>query len=183
MNSEELFRRTFADLKIKVASNDEYELLRAAGLIRQLIIDGDVSLANTVKKPYGIKLRFRYVDATQGYSGAILALNPMTWTIQDGIDPETMLTNGHVTEGSLDDFLSAPVLVKEGSHFSVKDNVTYVANVMGGVHAGKAKTPEHESMTKIAYRFDDIPSAVNQIKSIGRVVVSGLSPISDAMAL
>ncbi|MDT0608049.1 hypothetical protein [Croceitalea rosinachiae] len=182
MTNEEFYQRTIKDLQSKIESEDEYQLLRASALIRQLLVDGDVSLALVVKKPYNLKLSFRYNNTKAGYSAAIIATNPLSWSLQDGLDPETLITRGEIIDGTLDDFLSNIILIHNSEYLSVKDVITYAANVMGGVHAGKAKNTNHEIMETISIKFGNIAAAANQIKSIGRVILRALEPLNQVIA-
>ena len=51
IDSEALFLRTLDDCRSAIAGEDEYELLRSTGLLRQLLIDGR-PLVDVVNQKY-----------------------------------------------------------------------------------------------------------------------------------
>ncbi len=62
MNDEALFIRTLNDLHKSINSDDEYEVLRASALIRQLFLDGSNSLFDRVNRTHRTKLLFEIAE-------------------------------------------------------------------------------------------------------------------------
>jgi hypothetical protein len=52
---DELFLNTLKDLRAKANSNDRYQLIKASGLLRLLLLDG---LVDRVNSKHRIKLKF-----------------------------------------------------------------------------------------------------------------------------
>lgn len=95
MDSRLLFLSTLEDLESRLQDPEgEYKMLRAAGLLRQLILENPPLMA-TVNKVHGIKLKFRVTrhPARLGFviddRGVAHTMPRGTMSfILDGIDPE-----------------------------------------------------------------------------------------------
>jgi hypothetical protein len=59
MRTNVLFLSTLDDLEKSISSNDDYTLLCASKLIRQLFLDGANSLVDKVNKNYKLKLKLK----------------------------------------------------------------------------------------------------------------------------
>lgn len=179
MDRKRLFISTIDDLRNKVESNNEYEILKASGLIRSLLIDSN-NLIDEVNKEFRLKLTFTYADSTQGYSAEMIKMmQPDQWAVLDGFYPGSQITNAvNVTTGR-DPLLSQMVLINNGERLSVKDVIKYAANVLGGIHAGKVKQGDvkDEALEKLTGLFGNLPTALLQLKAIAHVILDGLEPL------
>jgi hypothetical protein len=167
MTNEDLYRFTLIDLEQKIEKATEYDLIRACGLLRHLILDGG-SLVHIVNRPYKLKLRFIVSDQTEipPFPHNRLWINPMA------------TDNSKTVELSLDEFLNRKVLITEGETFFVKDIITTAAHVRGGVHSGTSNSKidmlmNFEKTVLTRYRID-----LMAIKSICRIVLTGLTPLA-----
>src|SRR5437764_385945 len=85
-NVDNLFLHTLKDLQAKISSNDHYEVLMAAALLRKLIIDKN-SLVDQVNIHRRLKITFT-INAKKPLDETGLVF----WSVQDGFDPTTALT-------------------------------------------------------------------------------------------
>jgi hypothetical protein len=82
---DNLFLNTLKDLQTKITSNDSYQMLMAAALLRKLLIDGN-SLTEQVNRNRRLRLAFTFNDKKPlDETGLIF------WSIQDGFDPDTSI--------------------------------------------------------------------------------------------
>jgi len=118
MNEELLFVRTLDDLHGSINSNDEYEVLRASALIRQLFLDGSNSLVDRVNRKYRHKLEFEVVEQTPPN---IPGLSFNIWGAVDGIDPRAMPLHLPRAKKKRDGFFAMIVAVIEGHEYSIRE--------------------------------------------------------------
>ena len=176
MNDEGLFIRTLDDLHISINSYDEYEVLRASALIRQLFLDGSNSLVDRVNRKYKFKIEFETVEYAppdkhgQGFN---------IWAVIDGIDPKAVPPHLPRVKKKRDSFFSMIVAIVEGHKYSIRELVLFVANVMGGVHSGSMQDEreKHLAQLKDVYLFYRISLALLFIRAIGRIILESLRPL------
>src|SRR5260370_27107482 len=80
---DDLFLHTLKDLQTKISSNDQYEILMAAALLRKLLTDEN-SLVELVNRNRRLKVTFTINDK-KPLDEASLDF----WSLQDGFDPDT----------------------------------------------------------------------------------------------
>lgn len=179
--NENLFINTLKDLKNKLASADDYEILGISGLLRKLLIDGN-PLAHQVNRQYKQKLEFEigvdnnFDDFEKGKMSSL-----EFYSVQDGFDPKTSRPGKISRKVNLDAMLRTPLMLVNGRTYTVRDIILFEANIMGGVHAGTPKSEQEEVIAKIAKEISlgGYRSSLRQLKAIGRVVLMGLSPLVD----
>src|SRR5262245_20723045 len=117
MTPEQLFVRAYDDLDEKSGSKDEYILLRAAAVLRQLLLE-EHPLVHKVNRSERLQLKFRF-----GLLGELPPdiPQPVTHVLQEGIDHETIPTMNvnFVKNGDMKTFLSNPIVRHEGQTFTV----------------------------------------------------------------
>jgi hypothetical protein len=103
-----------------------------------------------------------------------------SWFIGDGLSPELMAE----FPGPIESVgLQVRVMIWEGEDITVRDLIDHVANVVGGVHAGKpldAKQMKLNGLAQIA-SFGGMDSVIFCLRSIVLVVVEALRPLRDAI--
>ena len=73
MEANLLFLQTLRDLRERVESGTQYDMVRATALLRQLLLD-DSPLVHQVNKVFQLKLRFEVCG--RRYTESVLKLNP-----------------------------------------------------------------------------------------------------------
>lgn len=176
MNDKELFVRTIEDLHRSINSNDEYEVLRASALIRQLFFDGSKSLVDKVNRQHKHKFEFEVIEHTPPN---ISGLNFNIWAVIDGIDPRVTPLHLPRVKKNRDSFFGMTVAIIDGHEYSIKDLVRFVANVMGGVHLGHIENEKHANLDRLKelYIFSDVNLALLFIRSIGRIILESLKSL------
>jgi len=174
-----LFLRTLDDLAEKVKSSDPYDLLAISAILRKLLLDGD-PLVHQVNKIRRIKLFF-FIGLPPDFSSQIPKIS--NWSIQDGFDPETGRPGRPTATVTMDGLLSAKILMLNRKIFTVRDIIKFEANIKGGIHAGQ---PKEQSEYEIDYAAKYISMfgerfSLHQMRSMGRVVLQGLSPLKEAI--
>src|ERR1700736_3747023 len=134
-----LYLDTIADLEAKLAAGDSYSLLRASGLLRQLLVDGGrlVDLARA-----GLHVKYNFVVAD-----TMIHTLPNVVFGMINIDPGDAEGQPSRTLDR-DGFLRFPCLVFQGQIIRVIHVIKTCANVLGGVHAGKPK-PEDKAILEV----------------------------------
>lgn len=176
MELEELFIHTVDDLRTKVEAGDDYSILRATALLRQLLMDGH-SLTHQVNRTYRIRLGFEVCG--RSYRDIMLSTNPDFYSSLDGIHKSGLLA-GSVEPISLDQLLSEPVLVSDGQVFTVGDLIRHGANVDGGVHRGQPRNDLEQALSDLANgSFMVAGQAINyrQLRPIALIMLDGLEPV------
>ena len=146
MTPDELFIRRLDDLHLSINSGDEYEVLDASGIIRQLFLD-DHPLVDQVNKNHRQKLQFRVNQPIFPDIPGIPA--PDIWCEIGSIDPRRFPQLGESSVLNRNPFLGLLIGRVQGHDYSVKDIISFVANVAGGVHAGSPKNAKDEALNKL----------------------------------
>jgi hypothetical protein len=114
----------------------------------------------------------------------VLADSPKYWSIQDGLDPETSLTEPEPAEVTRDEFLATVIMRVRDQEISVKDTILHTANVVGAVHPGKPPPRRRDTAELLeemaaGLRIGGYRPDIRSLQAIGRVVVSGLIPLRE----
>ncbi len=169
---ERFFLNTLRDIEQKLVAYDRYALIRASGLIRQLLLEGLVHRAN---RTHRVPLTFTTIDFTTGPPGA-----PKEHWLD--LDPDPFPGAATVT-CSLDQFLAAPCLTWGGVSATVRDVISVCANAKGGVHLGIARTEREQSLLdwdQILVVTGEEPSLAALV-GICRVTLVGLNNLVAAL--
>jgi hypothetical protein len=166
MTHDQLFLKTLDDIKIKM-NGDEYDLIKACGLLRHLICD-KTSLLEIVNREYRLKIVFTVCDKTP----------PDNYLFAYWVDLSYLKEKTKTV--SVDEFLSLRMFTFVDMCFSVKDIIRVGSHVQGGVHSGEAENPDHKVLSVLddkVFRQQDFGK--KSIKSICTVVLSGLEPLKN----
>jgi hypothetical protein len=171
---EEHLLRTLRDIDEKLVVGDRYSVLRASGLLRQLLMDGN-PLVHVVSRKYRVQIVFRTLD----FHEPVPVEPEAHWRV---LDPSPF-PGAKTTDCTLSQFLAAPCLKWTGALASVHDLISVCANAMGGVHLGKAKT----SAEQVLLDWDEAVTvlgeqpSVTTIAGICRIVLRAMKPLVDAL--
>jgi hypothetical protein len=179
--AEQFFLATVKDLDLKLANASPYELIRAAALLRQLLLDG---FLNRVTRKYRTRVRFRVFDpasvAQLRSSLDQLTVGASWWNP----DPSLLPNNSqNVVDMKLDEFLATEILTWKSQRATVKDVIRACANAKGGVHFGDADNPREQ----LILDFDDANAgdtkemSVSALAGICRAALKALAPVVEAI--
>ncbi len=172
---DRFFAETVRDIDVRAVEGTPYEKVRAAGLLRQLLLDGPSSLVDQVNRRYRSRLRFTIIDSRQ-----VPPANPLYhWR---SLDP-TSLPNAATVEVSRDQLLAAPVLDFNGMTASVLDVIRVCANAMGGVHL---RAPDGAAQSGLldwdtAVRLLGERPSLAALVGICTIVLRGMKPVVAAL--
>jgi hypothetical protein len=172
-DEEHFFLSTLQDIDFKTAAGDRYSLIRASGLLRQVLLDKFLHMVN---RNYKLPIKFNTIDF-HNKPPTDIAISAH-W---QNLDP-SYFPGAKTIQCSLDQFLGAPCLVFQGNEATVKDLIKACANAKGGVHLGKARISE-----QIVLDWDEAITLIGQepslmaIRGICRVVLTGLKDLALEM--
>jgi hypothetical protein len=150
-----MFLETSKELEARLIKASRYDYIKSCGLIRQLLIDGDKSLALLISKKYGIKLVF---------STTIAGSNKLM---------------------NLDTFLSNESFYNGKSSMTNRQVLLTYANVMGGVHLGKplAKNPEQSSLIELDQRVivNEKATSIETVRALCIIILNALYPMVESI--
>jgi len=179
MNSDQLLVATLSELKRYVEVGDDYTMLRAAALLRQLLMD-ESPLVHQVNRAHRLKLRF--LVCGRRYAEVVLADGPIFYSALAGIHRSG--TTGHQAEMlPLGEFLAAKVLKLGPCTLTIADLISISANVLGGVHKGPPNTQKEQALeqfNQVVTAFGH-PISAAQMKPVVLVVLDALEPLANAV--
>ena len=189
LDAEKLFVSTLDDLAARTSGEvTEYSLLRAAGLLRQLLLDGNPLVHQAARRHPDVPIRFQVrVDKLDH------AHEMQYWL---GLDPETAPPErGATRDVDLQGLLAVPVILLDRGRtiLLLKHVITWAAHVSGGIHRGRPREREIEHRAFEAFPVklglhreaapaeQDIPMELEYIRVIAPVVLRGLEPLRRAI--
>jgi hypothetical protein len=177
---EALFLRTIEDIEKWLVDPDPYEVLRIAGHIRKLFLNG-FPLVDQVNISHKIKLLF---EVTVPADRTDRKPYPAFWAIHDGLDPDTAPSQNKRCALTREQFFQTVVLMMDGEKYTVQDVVLFEANVMGRVHPGAARTEKERALRKVnaISSVGSSTSALRQLQAIARIVLKSLEPLRLAVS-
>lgn len=177
MSEEEiLFLETYKDIEKRVNEKNPYEILQISALVRKLFFD-DFPLVDQVNRSYKEKLVFEITKTQPYYPGSPA---PTYFSAQDGLDPATARPGKQILQVKRDEFFRTPILLVNGKECSIRETILFEANIMGGVHAGLARTDNEKALKQLdnlsvgGYR-----TSLRQLKAIARVILKALKPLKE----
>lgn len=170
----DLFLETLDDLAARMASGTWYDAIRAAGLLRQVLLDGD-RLVHVVNRAFHLKFSFVVIDHTD----PVPVLPDYHWV---NLDP-TNFAGARTRRVNLDALLASPCLTVKGVTATVADLITACANAKGGIHLGRTRTVEGAAILdwdEAIRLLGEVPSTV-AVRGLCGVVLEGLRPLAAAV--
>lgn len=171
---EYLFLSTVADIDRKVKEGSRYNLIRAAGVLRQLFLDA-IPLVYVVNRVYRLKIEFEMLD---------YRWEPVLSPVARSICLDSSFFPGAKTfKSNLKGFLNAPCFRIEDKTATVRDLIHVCAHVKGGVHLGKAKTFKENVVVDWDRMFllSGMDPSLAAIAGVCRVALKGLKPLVQAI--
>lgn len=179
MDVDSLFLASVKDLERYAAAGDDYSMLRAAALLRQVLMD-ESPLAHQANRERRLRLRFPVCG--RKYAETVLAAGPVFYSRLGAIHRSG--SQGHdLEEIPLDAFLSTTVLKLGNNVVSVGDLISISANVLGGVHRGAARGAKEQSVEDFNRRVVAFgqPITAAQMRPVILVALEGLQPLVGAI--
>jgi len=177
-NREQLFLKTLADLEATAANPEWYDLIKASGLLRLLLLEGD-ALVHQVNRNYGLKLEFSFHALPKVGQENVLA----AWTrVSKSANPND---KRETQTGSLDDFLTAGCLGLRGRILTVRDVIRANAHLKGGVHVGRLREKDvGEAGVLVMDRMLNVGGAeasLAVLRDIIQVTLEAVKPLAEVV--
>ncbi len=153
---ELFFLSTIVDIQNKIESNADYDMIRAAGLLRQIFLDGSNSLLSKIKGQASV--HFTITDNTDP-----LPLEPKL-TISSLFPHNYKAVKKR--DVNIDEFLCEPCYISEDKIITVKDIIKACANGKGGIHHGEIKSGKRMEEEKFVLEFDNETTVLGKEPSI-----------------
>ena len=171
---EELLVETIKDIQSKLSQPSHYNLLRAAGMLRQLFLD-EIPLVHQINRDYRTQLKFQLIPFSDD-----LPEPPETHWCDISPDYGPPLPT---IECTLDQFLKTRCLKYNLQSFTVYDVITCCSHVLGGVHAGAPKTEREKNLLSLQeeIRIGGHSMIDSTLKGIALVALWGCVPLLHAM--
>ena len=167
LTHEELFVYTIQDLRTKIKLNTPYDLVRACGLCRHLLLD-ESPLVHQVNKKYRLAITFNIAD----YSNTPLSHDHKG---SGGRTIEPLVEQTKIAK--ISDFLKTKVLYYGSHEFTVKEMILAASHYFGGIHSGKPDLKlKHLSMLE-RYSNTEMKMSLWMIRSICKVILNSMEPL------
>jgi len=167
--NEYIFIRALNDIEKKVLGGEKYNIVKAAGVLRQLLLDAS-PLAHLVNKTFRIKFEF------------IVVTLPERKCIHNELDVFLINRNSYPAlvkthEVNLSAFLKTNIISIKELNYSVNEIIDYICHVRSGIHSRSAKTDKE---LKLDTALNDELIA-NIFSEIAVIVYTGLSGLRLAI--
>jgi hypothetical protein len=175
-HSEWLFLSILDDLDTKTAHPDKYGLIKASGLLRQLLLDEN-PLVIQVNRAYKLNLVFTFRALPKiGQDDLIVA-----WMrLPKGNNPCDV---SQATTAGLSTFLGAGCLGLAGRVFTVREVILANAHVKGGVHAGRSRDGGVAGVVVLdqILNVGGAEASLATLRDIISVTLEGVKPLAEAV--
>lgn len=174
MDIDRLFLDTLADLESRTQPDaSEYDLLRAAALLRELLVDASPLVDQVNRTPrttVRFRLRVKSPDPAHEFE---------MWL---AIDPSAKV-DVPIQELDLRELLRVPLVFLPTSRITIRQVITLAANVRGGVHRGTPKDPAHKAFERfrLKVRHGDMPFELLLVAGIAKIALTGLEPLRNVV--
>jgi hypothetical protein len=170
MNHDELFLHTMNDLRERIKKGKEYDLIRACGLIRHLILDPD-SLYNLLNETLKIDVQFKVAIHDTHLEG-----KPIEWR-----NPRSTIHNPHEFL-SIAKFKNWKVVMIEAYNYNIEELIRIASHKKGGVHSGR---PEKKHLALFEFEKQGLQGKyrldLEALNSICKIVVEALEPLEKVI--
>lgn len=174
-NEEQLFIATLVDLQQKFEKGDHYSLLKASGLVRQLLLDGN-PLLHQVNRLHHLKLKFQiiqYEDPPFSPETYIPSLSPSSGS------------DGTILQLDLSAFIKTECMKVMGRVITIHQLIDVYAHNMGGIHSGppgERDSLEAELMSlRDTLRVINAPAIDGTMRDICEITLQGCIALANAV--
>ncbi|MDF2993825.1 MAG: hypothetical protein K0S37_4339 [Microbacterium sp.] len=173
MNVYDIFCRTLDDLRERIDAHprDEYAVLRASGIVRQLLLDA-TPLAHSANRVPRLRPIFR-VPAHDVASPIGVGGYSIRWINPDPFDAPAK-------DVKLDAFLKFRTIYAGGEEHSIDDVVRVCAHKLGGVHFDSSRSAGEAALAALNDSLvGDVGMLIENMAGIGKVTIRALTPLYD----
>lgn len=185
MQQDQLFLETVNDLRAALAQPTAYRLIKASGLLRLLLLDGN-NLLDRMETRLAMKASF-YADDPFSRTAAwnTAPVGSYVYAMVDDIDPLVQLPPGfkrQPREFSRAEFFRIRLAAVDGTFYTVKDAIRLAALKLGGVHIDCLNTDGNSAAeSAVTFELGSASLPVRQLSPIIGVVVRAMEPIERTL--
>ena len=171
-NLERFFIETIIDIIQKLNNGRRYDIIKASGLLRQLLLDKE-PLVYIINRKFKVKLEFEVIE----YRDKLPIDDGRTELHAKFLNPN--FPGAKTVKTSLKEFLSINCLEYKSTTITIKEIIKYCSHVKGGIHTGK---PEDDiditliSLDKMIKILEE-ESSIVLLTGIIQIVLNGLKPL------
>jgi len=169
---ERLFIETINDIQEKLSTNRKYDIIKASGLLRILLLDAE-PLVYKINKKYKVKLEFEVGEYKEKLPiETNLELHIRNLDVYKFPGAKTDKTN-------VKELLAIKCTNYKSTEISVKDLIKYCAHIKGGIHTGKPEDTIDKALISVddQLKMVEEESSIILLKGILRIVLRGLKPL------
>jgi len=184
-NTEIYFLDTISEINERLSKGDNYNLIKASGLLRLLFCEGH-KLVYKVNKFYRLGLVFcvqkndgedKYIADKNG-----VLIKPSFHYVN--VDPFGLKTK-ETENRKLDAFLNFKCLCINDDNYSVRDFIKVCAHHKGGVHYDMQNVKDKKNKRLLGIEksvfFGDLPATTGVMVNIINVALTGIAPLELAV--
>lgn len=179
ITSEELFVRRFDELKESIQAVDDYNLLKIAAILRQLLLDEQPLVHKAIRETeirpiFKVNLASRMDD---------IPIKPAIHVMGAGLDPLSMPSKKGAENLTLEQFVSRVVIIRGDAEITVRHLIKFAANKAGGVHFDLHREDEYLEVDIVLKELAKlgVHGLTVTLQAIGRVTLASLSPLRKAL--
>jgi hypothetical protein len=177
--NEHLFISTIFDLQEKLEKANLYSIVRASGLIRQLLID-EKPLLNQINRKYKEKIVFKVQINDDIYKERINNDGTISkpWFALTFINPDINSKNFKLL--NKDNFLKYKPLFYQEKEFSVLDIIKICSNKYGGIHLDELKNEQDIYLDKLnsTFNLNNFDCVIVVMYDIANICLNSLLPLT-----
>lgn len=177
--AQQLFVRRYDELMDGLSARDEFEIIKLAAGLRQLLLD-QAPLVHQANTEHKIKLRFRVNNVGDSLD---LPVRPDIDFHARGLDPSFIQVPRGTRDLKLAQFLATTVLETPDLKVTVADLIRYGANKAGGVHLDSRRESNEAKLDETFGRLAALgasPLAIS-VTTITRITLAALKPLRDLL--
>lgn len=179
-NTKYIFLNILEDIRFKVASGNKYNIIRAAGLVRQLLLDRE-PIVYQVNREFTTKILYEVRDLSNLPKESLTQSTKEESTIQwFHLIP---VDNKKKVSLKIDEFLSHKILIVNQHIFTVRDIIQFTSTFLGGIHNYKTKIDEEKEFTKIKLKLNGIDINLQCLLQICVIVVESLKNLEELVKI
>ena len=176
---EQLYLKTIDTLKNRISSHDPFNILSASANIWELFLDNQplVDLAN---EQFKTNFTFDVCLPVPDTTGRPEPVEPVDFSLQEGLDPETAMSSNCASRLVRDKFLRIVLTTINGRKYTIKDLVEIGVTIMGDVNSGSEISEKEKVLKSVSDQMSTGGYApfLRQLQAIGRVTLKSLAPLT-----
>tara|TARA_R110002051_G_scaffold4197_1_gene22473 strand:+ start:2366 stop:2920 length:555 start_codon:yes stop_codon:yes gene_type:complete len=176
LNEEEIFFSTYLELIERQKKGTKYDILMTSGLLRKLLLDNLLNLAN---KKHKLKILFEIEDFSN-FKNEIIESKKKN---ENFLRYRRIGPSQDKKKVNLQTFLKAPFYYVDGETLYIKELIKTYANKAGGIHVDNPNTKIEKLITNPNFHFFETPYTEVVLRDITEVTIKALVPLATTIQI